>query len=183
MTHNTDSDTIAALRYADDHDRSLGASGMAVAMMVLGGDNMLAGLNIDAEPDEMVEFMPEYYFEGNPRLMASAAWRRLLGNFNLTAGMLVGNVLCRRIIGRGSMPADAERDYLRSIVIDEGTSSCSLEPEEADSLFDNNYEKFSRVFLHRGVRSVAAELAEALLAARAMSRIEVMGHLSSLRMI
>ncbi|MCM1336557.1 MAG: hypothetical protein NC187_05975 [Candidatus Amulumruptor caecigallinarius] len=183
MTNDTHSDTIVALRYSDDLDRSLGASGMAVAMMVLGGENMLAGLNIDAEPDDMVEFMPEYYFEGNPRLMASAAWRRLLGNFNLTAGMLVGNVLCRRIIGRGAMPADEERDYLRGVVVEEGTTSCSLEPEEANSLFDNNYEKFSRVFLHRGVRSVASELAEALMAARAMSRMEVMSHLSSLRML
>lgn len=183
MKQNTDTATVNALRYADDHDRSLGASGMAVAMMVLGGENMLAGLNIDAEPDAMVEFMPEYYFEGNPRLMASAAWRRLLGNFNLTAGMLIGNVLCRRILGRGSMPETAERDYLRDVVVEEGTASCSLEPEEADSLFDNNYEKFTRVFLHRGVRSVASDLAEALLAARAMSRLEVMSHLSSLRML
>lgn len=183
MKQTSDDNTIHALRYTDDHDRSLGASGMAVAMMVLGGENMLAGLNIDAEPDDMVEFMPEYYFEGNPRLMASAAWRRLLGNFNLTAGMLVGNVMCRRILGAGTMPADEERDYLRSVIVAEGTDSCSLEPEEADSLFDNNYRKFSRVFLNRGVRSVTTELAAALLAARSMSRMDVMGHLSSLRML
>lgn len=179
----TQDETINALRYTDDTDRSYGASGMAVALVVSGGESMLAGVNIDADPDEMVELMPEFYFEGNPRLMASASWRRLVNNFNMTAAMLLGNVLCRRIEGKNAMPDQAEKDYLRDIIVEEGESSCSLEPEEAEHIFDNNYRKFSQIFAHHGVRPVIRDLASTLIKERALSRYEVLSLIDSLRMI
>lgn len=174
---------MESLRYRDDDDKCMGATGMAIALVVLNGENLLASLDVDAEPDGMVEFMPEFYFEGNPRLMASASWRRLIGNFNLTAGLLIGNVLCRRMVGTRCMPADDERQYIRDIVVEEGTSTCSLEPEEAANLFENNYDRFTGIFMRRGVHSLAHEFASLLKAERRLSRMDVLQNLRSLSMI
>lgn len=172
-----------SLKYISDTDRSLGATGMTIAMIVMDGSHMLAGIDIDAAPDDMVQFMPEYYFEGNPRLMATASWRRLIENFNLTAGMLIGNVLCRRILGDGKMPEDHEREYLHGVVVEEGSQSCDLDQEEASALFANTYNKLSRLFLNRGVRSIGSEFATRLEQERTLSRLEVLNALSALRML
>lgn len=178
-----DKETENSLRYTSDTDRCLGAAGMTVAMVVLGGENMLAAVDLDAEADDMVQFMPEFYFEGNPRLMASASWRRLVSNFNLSAGMLAGNVLCRRMFGEGRMPSDEERDYLHGVIVEEGTSTCSLEPEEASTLFDNNYRRLARVFLNRGVRSIIDDFTAQLSQERTLSRLEVLHYLGAMRML
>lgn len=174
---------IESLRYKDEADKCLGAAGMAIAVVALDGSAAIASMDIDAAPDEMIEFMPEFYFEGNPRLMASASWRRLLNNFNLTAGLLIGNVLCRRMVGNLEMPSEAERQYLRDIVVDEGTETCALEEDEADNLFSNNYDRMSRLFMRRSIHSMANEFAAIIRNQRRLSRMEVLQNLQAMQML
>lgn len=178
-----DSKHIDSLRYKDEADKCLGAAGMAIAVVALDGSAAIASIDIDAAPDEMIEFMPEFYFEGNPRLMASASWRRLLHNFNLTAGLLLGNVLCRRMVGSRQMPSDDERRYLHDVVVEEGTRTCELDEDEAENLFDNSYERMSRLFMRRSIHSVAGEFASLIRQQRRLSRLELLQNLQALHMI
>ncbi len=178
-----DSRHIDSLKYKDEADKCLGAAGMAIAVVALDGSAAIASMDIDAAPDEMIEFMPEFYFEGNPRLMASASWRRLLHNFSLTTGLLIGNVLCRRMVGGLQMPSDAERQYLRDIVVQEGTETCELEEDEADNLFANNYDRMSRLFMRRSIHSMAHEFASIIRDKRRLSRLELLQNLQSLQML
>lgn len=178
-----DSRHIDSLRYKDEADKCLGAAGMAIAVVAMDGAAAIASMDIDAAPDEMIEFMPEFYFEGNPRLMASASWRKLLHNFNLTAGLLIGNVLCRRMVGGLQMPTDAERQYLRDIVVQEGTETCELEEDEVENLFSNSYNSMQRLFMRRSIHSMANEFASIIRQQRRLSRLELMQNLQALQMI
>ena len=57
----------------------------------------LTSVSLDAPVDEVVEFTNEYYFNGNPRLSAKVAWNHILEHYQVSMGMMIGNVLCRSI--------------------------------------------------------------------------------------
>ena len=178
-----DSKHIDSLKYKDEADKCLGAAGMAIAVVAMDGSDDIASMDIDAAPDAMVEFMPDFYFEGNPRLMASASWRKLLHNFNLTAGLLIGNVICRRMVGGMQMPTDTERQYLHDIVVQEGTETCELEEDEVENLFTNSYDRMQRLFMQRSVHTMASEFASIIRQQRRLSRLELLQNLQALQML
>lgn len=174
---------MESLKYIDDNDRSYGATGMAIGLVIFDGEDMLSAVTIDGDPNEMVSLSPDFYFAGNPGVSAKTAWNQMVKNYNLGVAMLMSNVLCRNLVmNRQSLPSEI-RDTLHSLAVEEGHSSCSLEDDEIDRLFEKNINYLTRVFSHHGVQSVAHDFASTLLSRRTLSRLDVIEQLAALRML
>lgn len=171
------------LKYSDDNDRSYGAAGMAIGLVVYDGEDMLSSISIDGDPNEMVSLSPDFYFAGNPGVSAKTAWNQILKNYNLGIAMLMSNLLCRNLVMRRMNISDEMRKFLHSLAMEEGHDSCSLEEDEIERLFNKNLSYLTRVFSHHGVQSVAHDFAAQLLSRRSLSRLDVMEQLASLRML
>lgn len=171
------------LSYRDEKDKCYGATGMAMGVVILDGEDMLAAVNLDEDPSATLEFVADYYFSGNPRVSAKAAWNKILHNFNLSMGVSLANVLCRSLVLDNR---DIERDtvdQLRQLMIAEGRDTCSLDDDEINHIFDKNYNYLYRVFSHRGVQSVAHDFADTLMRVRRLTRAEVIEQLRALNML
>ncbi|MDE5988103.1 MAG: hypothetical protein K2F88_02640 [Duncaniella sp.] len=174
---------METLKYKDDTDRSYGATGMAIGLLIFDGEDMLASINIDNDPNDMVEMSPDFYFAGNPGVSAKTAWNQLLKNYNLGIGMLMSNFLCRHLVSaRQALPA-ALRDLIHQVAVEEGHEACSLEDDEIDRLFEKNMAYLTKVFSHRGVQSIAHDFAAELLSRRSLSRLDVLEQLEALRVL
>ncbi len=174
---------MECFKYIDENDRSYGAAGMAIGLVIYDGEDMLASISIDGDPNDMVRLTPDFYFAGNPGVSAKTAWNQILKNYNIGTSMLMANLLCRHLVhNRRSLP-DELRDTLHSIVAEEGRESCSLDDDEIDRLFNKNFSYLQRVFTHHGVQSVAHDFASVLLSRRTLSRHDVLEQLAALRML
>ncbi len=171
------------LKYSDDNDRSYGAAGMAIGLVVYDGEDMLASITLDGDPNDMVSMSPDFYFAGNPGVSAKTAWNQILKNYNLGIAMVMSNLLCRNLVMKRTGLSDDLRDTLHSLAVEEGHTSCSLDDDEIDRLFDKNLNYLTRVFSHHGVQSVAHDFASTLLSRRSLSRLDVIEQLASLRML
>lgn len=171
------------LSYKNESDRCFGATGMAIGLVVFDGEDMVARISIDQPPHAMVEMNEDFFFTGNPSLSAKTAWSRMVRNFHLMVAMMIGNVMCRRMVSdKADISADLH-DALRSRIIEEALDSCSLEEDEADRLFEKDYAYLYRVFNHRGVQDVARDFADALSRERSFSRGDILDHLRALSML
>lgn len=171
------------LSYRNEDDKCYGATGMAIAVVVFDGEDMLSAVNLDATPDNVLELSEEFYFAGNPGLSAKSAWNRILSNFNLTMATSIANVMCRKVV-LDNEAVDAEiKRFLRDFMLDEGKSTCDLDEEETARLFDKNYTYLHRVFNHHGVQGIAHDFANVLKRRRRMTRMEVIEQLRALSML
>ena len=57
---------METLKYKDETDRSYGATGMAIGLLIFDGEDMLDSINIDGDPNDMVVMSPDFYFAGTP---------------------------------------------------------------------------------------------------------------------
>lgn len=172
-----------ALSYKNEDDKCYGATGMVVGMVVLDGEDMLSAISLDAAPSEMVEFVEDFYFTGNPSLSAKVAWSQMVHNYNLALAMLISNVMCRTIVLHKSPVDPAVKEHLRHHAVDEGHDSCSLEEDEINRIFNKNYSYLLRVFNHQGVQEIINDFARELKHNRRFTRFEVMEHLRALSML
>lgn len=171
------------LSYRNDNHRRYGATGMAISLVVFDGEDMLAEMSLDSSGSPMMEMTDDFYFSGNQSLSAKVAWNRMLRNFNLTAVMAIGNLLCRELVLEGRQPALELLKTLRGHVAEEGVASCSLEADEIDRLFDKDYNYLYRVFSHSGVQEIAHDFADRLARQRTMTRAEVVEALHAISML
>ena len=56
--------------YRNEDDKSYGATGMAVAVMIFDGEDKLAYIDLDETPDSMFHLTGDFYFAGNPGVSA-----------------------------------------------------------------------------------------------------------------
>ncbi len=170
-------------KYIDDKDRCYGATGMAISLIVWDAEDVLSSISIDAEPNEMMEFTQEYFFSGNPRISAKVAWNNILHHFQVSAGMLIGNVMCRSYINSSIVLDEEAKKALYDYINAEGHDTCSLEDDEIERMFDKSYRYLHQIFNHVGIRQIATDFARTLLERRTMSRSEVMEELHALHHI
>lgn len=163
----------ATLKYLDDDDRCYGLTGMAMGIVIWDCEDLLAAIDLDADPDEMMEFTPQYYFAGNPRLSARIAWNQILEHFRLTMGLLMANVMCRNNVLKNCEIEKDVIDLMYQYLIEEGRDTCSLDDDEINNLFNRQYSYLHRLFSHPGVRRVAVDFAHELKSRRRMSVDEV----------
>lgn len=177
------SDKKASLKYTDERDRCYGLTGMAMSIVVMDSEELLAGIDLDAPADEMMNFTPQYYFAGNPRLSARLAWNHLVEHYNVTMGMLVANILCRYYVNRRKEITPEILELIHQYLVEEGTESCQLEEDEINTLFNKQFSYMQRLFRHQGVQSVVNDFASRLVECRKMSVNEVLEGFRQLNML
>ena len=168
------------LKYRDERDKSYGLAGMAIALVMADGEDMLLQLSLDAPAGESISFTPDFFFQGNPRYSAKLAWNQMVKQLSMVTGMLMGNVMCRSYLLDSQRLSDEVLDEVKKIVADEACDACSLEEDEAENLFRRNFNYFDRLFNHQLVVSVARDFASALQSRRTLSNLEVLDQLREL---
>ena len=69
------------MKYRDELDRSYGAAGMALGLSVFDASDLFTAISLDAEGPGCIQFTPEFFFAGNPRLSPRGAWKYILAVF------------------------------------------------------------------------------------------------------
>lgn len=172
------------LKYKDDNDRCYGLAGMAMAIVVTDSEDLLASINLDAaDSDGMMEFTPQFYFAGNPRLSARLAWNHIVEHYNLTMGLLVANVLSRYYV---NLHQELTSEILQAIhenLVSEGKETCELDEDEVNMLFNKQFSYMQRLFRHPGVQGVVKDFVADLSERRHMSISEIMEGFKALSML
>lgn len=168
------------LRYKDETDRAYGLTGMTISMMVWDGEEMLAGVNLDAPAGDGLEVTPDFHFAGNPRLSARLAWQQLVKQFELNTAMLLGNAACRARVGAGRQISAQANSLMRAMVRDEGKSLCSLDDDEIGHVYDKTMRYLDQIFSHDAVAGIARRFAADLQRMRRLSAAEALERLSAL---
>lgn len=134
------------LRYADLEDKCYGVAGMTIAMFIFNAESYLAGISIDRSDLDSLEFNPEFQFARTQDISAKSVWNHILKRFNLASGLLISNVISRYYLRRRqNIPAEVSKELLRRLA-EEGKSSCELEAEEVEGVFNKNMSYLDRAF-------------------------------------
>lgn len=168
------------LKYRNEDDKCYGTTGMAVAFVMLDGDELIDAVDLDAAADAVIEYASDYYFAGNPGLSAKSAWNTILKHFNYSMAAAIGNVMCRRYVLDHERFDDDTKRFLLDLMIEEGHNECNLDDDETRRLFDKNFVYLTRVFTHQGVQGVCHDFASTLKRRRRLSRLELLEELRAL---
>lgn len=171
----------SALLYTDEKDRSLGLAGMAVSMVVWEGKDMLAEINIDAEPGKGMTFTPDFHFSGNPRMSARIVWHQMIKQYELSTAMLLGNIMCRSYIGKGHSLSSSVNSLMRAMARDEGKEVCSLDDDEINHIYEKTFNYLERIFTHHAVLPIIDEFSTSLIKRRKLSATEAFELLDALQ--
>lgn len=168
----------SALKYVDEADKALGIAGMAISLVACDGEDFLAAVSI-VDGEDSLDMSDEFFFNGNQEFSAKLAWNEMLKQFQLTAGMLLGNVMCRAYAA-GHSPSRDTLDAVRRLIREEGSEHCSLDRDEADAIYEKDYDYYSRLFAHPTVAEVARNFASVLRTRRRLNAAEVLDNLRRL---
>ena len=169
--------------YLDETDKSFGLTGMTLSLFAMDNQSMIRAVSMDAPDSESVEFAPEFYFSGNPRLSARTTWNELVRQFQLLTAMSVGNVVCRHAVHyRRNIPAD-RLEGLHRTVVEEGTDACALESDEIDAIYNKILHYQLDFYNNPRVASIANHLSAQLRTRRRLSAGEIVDELHSLGLV
>lgn len=160
------------LTYKNEDDRCYGLAGMTLTLSRFGALDRVAGISLDS-PGTMVTFAHSYYFTGSPSISPKSAWKNLIDNYYITMGMVIANLMARRIVREHSSVPKEELDTLYKQILDEGINTCSLEEEEVRHIFDTTVVKLNHLFTNAFMRPKIDELARSLARKRTMSGQEI----------
>ena len=81
------------MKYRDELDKSYGVAGMALGLSVFDAADLFTAVTLDGEGPGCIQFTPEFYFAGNPRLSPRGSWQYILGRW-LPAHVLPYHEVC-----------------------------------------------------------------------------------------
>lgn len=171
------------LKYNDERDRSYGLTGVAISMVALDAEEYLDSISLDAPVGNSVEFSHDFFFITSPSFSAKSAWNERLKHFQITAGMIIANLMCRNYVQyRRKLSSDILQS-LRDFVHDEGETLCSLDKDETDELFSRSVSYFDRLFSYARVHQIANDFAENLVMQRSITAQDAVERLRQLSML
>ena len=172
-----------AMKYRDELDKSYGVAGMALGLAVLEADNLFTSITLDAEGPGCIQFTPEFFFAGNPRLSPRGAWKYILGHYRISVGLAVANALCRRLVLDNDKVDNKLRDELFNAAFEDGRDYCHLERDEVEPIFDEAFNNMTRLFSNSQVRKAMDVFADALQQRRTLSHIDVTDILQQMNLV
>ncbi len=161
------------MKYRDELDKSYGAAGMALGLSVFDASDLFTAVTLDGDGPGCIQFTPEFFFAGNPRLSPRGAWQYILGHYRISVGLAVANALCRRMVLDNERVDDQLRDELFNAAYDDGRNYCQLERDEVEPIFDEAFNNMKRLFADSRVRKAMDYFADALQQRRTLSHIDV----------
>ena len=171
------------MKYRDELDKSYGIAGMALGLSVFDADDLFTAVTLDGDGPGCIQFTPEFYFAGNPRLSPRGAWQYILGHYRISVGLAVANALCRRMVLDNDRVDDQLRDQLFNVACADGLDACQLERDEVEPIFDEVFSNMKRLFADSRVRKAMDAFADALQQRRTLSHIDVNDILQQLNLI
>lgn len=171
------------MKYRDELDKNYGVAGMALGLSVFDAADLFTSITLDGDGPGAIEFTPEFFFAGNPRLSPRGSWQYMLGHFRISVGLAVANALCRRMVLDNDKADQQLRDQLLNAACDDGRDYCQLERDEVQPIFDEAFENMSRLFADSRVRKAMDSFADALQQRRTLSHIDVVDILQQLNLI
>ena len=171
------------MKYRDELDKSYGVAGMLLGLSVLDADDLFTAVTLDREGQGCIEFTPEFFFAGNPRLSPRGAWQYIVGHYRISVGLAVANVLCRRLVLDHERVDSRLRDELFNAAVDDGRDYCQLERDEVEPIFDEVFGSMTRLFSDSRVRRAMDSFADALQQRRTLSHIDVADLLQQFNLI
>ena len=171
------------MKYRDELDKSYGVAGMALGLAVLEANNLFTSVTLDAEGPGCIQFTPEFFFAGNPRLSPRGAWKYILGHYRISVGLAVANALCRRMVLDNDKVDNKLRDELFNAAYEDGRDYCNLERDEVEPIFDEAFDNMMRLFSNSQVRKAMDTFADALQQRRTLSHIDVTDILQQMNLV
>lgn len=162
----------ALLKYLDADDKCYGVTGMAIGIVVFDSDKYLSEVTIDKEDIDCIQFLPEYY-AGSQDVSAKAAWNRSVNRYQLMAGLVLSNVVCRMLVHRGKNLDRSLVDQMKDIIREEGQESCFLDSDETEAFFNKTFNYIWRVFSDNDIHRIAHDFAKELASRHTLSRSDV----------
>lgn len=170
------------LKYSNDDDRAYGLAGMTISLAALDALGNVASVSLDAE-GPMITFSHEFYFNGSPSISPKATWNNLFNNFNLTAAMVISNVMARSLVRlRDDVPTDIMHK-IHDEIMAEGKESVDLEEDEIDSLYSKINTYMGRIFRNPRLHPAIHEYVRTLSRRRNLSGTEIADELHLLQII
>ena len=173
MIYKKDMAAKHLMKYRDERDKSYGVAGMALGLSILDADNLFTAITLDGDGPGCIQFTPEFFFAGNPRLSPRGAWKYILSHYRISVGLAVANALCRRMVLDNARVDNLLRDELFNAAWEDGRDFCQLERDEVEPIFDEAFENMSRIFADSRVRQAMDAFAAALQQRRTLSHIDV----------
>ena len=171
------------MKYRDELDKSYGVAGMALGLSVLEAGELFTAVTLDADGSDCIQFTPEFFFAGNPRLSPRGAWQYILGHYRITVGLAVANALCRRMVLDNEKVDNTLRDELFNAALADGSNYCQLERDEVEPIFDEAFDNMKRLFADSRVRRAMDTFADILQQRRTLSHIDVNDILQQLNLV
>lgn len=170
------------MKYRDELDKSYGAAGMVLCLSVFDANDLFTAVTLDGDGPGCIQFTPEFFFAGNPRLSPRGAWQYILGHYRISVGLAVANALCRRMVLDNEKVDKKLRDELFNAAFDDGRNYCQLERDEVESIFDEAFYNMTRLFSDSRVRKAMDSFADTLQRHRRLSHIDVIDFLQQLNL-
>lgn len=171
------------MKYRDELDKSYGVAGMVLGLSVFDASDLFTEISIDASGPGCIQFTPEFFFAGNPRLSPRGSWQYMLGHYRISVGLAVANALCRRMVLDNGQADEQLRDELFNAAFDDGHYYCQLERDEVEPIFDEAFANMKRLFADHRVRKAMDVVVDALQRRRTLSHIDVADILQQLNLI
>lgn len=161
------------MKYRSEKDKCYGVAGMAIGLSIFDAEDLLSEVNIDADGVDCVQFVPDFYYTGSPRVPASKSWHHIYAHYQVSMGLAIANVLCRKmVLDRGVLDRKRREELLDAAIAD-GLALCQLDRDEVEPMFDKSYSYLMRVFNNRDIQRVISDFAAQLRERRALTRAEV----------
>lgn len=177
------SEKPVVMKYRDELDKSYGVAGMVLGLSVFDASDLFTAVTLDGDGPSCIQFTPEYFFAGNPRLSPRGAWQYILGHYRISVGLAVANALCRRMVLDNGRADDKLRDQLFNAAFEDGRNYCQLERDEVEPIFDEAFDNMRRLFADSRVRKAMDAFADTLQQQRTLSHIDVIDFLQQLQLI
>ena len=161
------------MRYRSEEDKCYGVAGMAIGLSVFDAEDLLSEVNIDADGVDCVQFVPDFYYTGSPRVPASKSWHHIYAHYQVSMGLAIANVLCRKMVLDQGVLDRKRRDELLDAAVADGLALCQLDRDEVEPMFNKSYSYLMRVFGNRDIQRVIYDFAAQLRQRRSLTRVEV----------
>ncbi|MBO5780093.1 MAG: hypothetical protein J6R27_03185 [Muribaculaceae bacterium] len=170
-------DDLSLLRYTDAEDKSFGVVGMAIGLFIFNAEQYLSGISVDRSDIDSIEFTPDFQIYTPQSLSAKSVWNESVKRFQVTAGLLLSNVICRCYVSRRCGIDAKLRQLMLDCLLEEGVESCQLDADEVEAIFNKNCDYLSRAFRSPELAVAARQMADDLNKSRELSRDQILTYL------
>ena len=171
------------LRYKDEQDKCYGLTGVAMSAVIWDVEHLISGIYLDSDAFNSIQYTPQLIADGNAEISPRNIWNHNVEKFRLSMGMILSNVLCRTYVLEHKFINHKTKQHIFEYFIEEGNSTCSLEKDEVEALFNKNYDYLHRIFSHPEVQRIANDFAQHLTERRSLSQTEIIESLQALNML